>query len=256
MYKIAVPWPYHIIHLLNALRDSVQHATQAFRFAKDDSDSDDSPLEDDWSDDADSEDLGFDDESFGDDEGDDDDDSDDDSDDDDSDDNSDDTQKAVKTAIIQKQRYRDKLKKAEERLAQYEKKNEDGTATSSDEKERKAEEFLVGKIKDVLSQIEQEQKQNQEAKSEQFNDAVALILDENPSLDEKQLVDLTEELEVSPEQAAKILQREAKLKTRKKPNVPNEKRASTKVKKTQSTDEKKPTSLSDVARRIKSEHNL
>jgi len=245
---ISLPLPNLLFDFLTVIR-------QSFTFAEKDSDD---AIDDDDSDDA------FDDDSlnFGagddddDDDSDDDDEDDDDSDDDDGDDDDDDKSKkkltkAEKTAIIQKKRYRDRLTKAKEKIAALEGNKQEGTLTPEQQKEKAAEEFLAGRIKSVLEAMQNEDKSRSSAQQEQFNDQMEEVLDENEHLTEKDILKVTKELDVTPKQALKIIERERKLTKREKPKLPKEKRASTNVaKKEEAASGVKPT-LDSIARRIK-----
>lgn len=165
----------------------------------------------------------------------------------------DDEKKSDNSAIYQKKRYRDLYQQSQEKIAELEKKLEGGTQLSAEEqKEKAAEEFLSAKIRDVLGQIDAEKQSAERQKTEAFQSEMEEVLDENEALTEKQVLEVTEELGVSPKQAVKIIERERKLTKRAKPNLPKEKRAGTKAE-TKSDDkkEKAPSTLDAANRKIK-----
>jgi len=242
---ISLPLPNLLFDFLNVIRQSFTFAEKTDDDAFDDDDGDDAFDED-------ALDFGADD----DDDSDEDDDSEDD-DDDDSDDDDDDKKskkkltKTEKTAIIQKKRYRDRLTKAEEKLALIEKDKPEGNLSDEQKKEKAAEEFLANRIKSVLTAIQNEEKSTSAAAQEEFDEEMEEVLDENEHLTEKDILKITKELDVTPRKALKIIERERKLSKREKPKLPKEKRAGTTVaKKEDAVSDAKPT-LDSIARRIK-----
>lgn len=160
-------------------------------------------------------------------------------------------EKKDSSAIVQKQKFREKLRAAEARIRELEKGDKDGKLSDEDKKEKAANEFLAKKIKEVLTEIESE-KESREAEIEgAFQEELDEVLDENTDITEKQILDMCEELEVKPKQALKIIKREASLKGKKdKPKMPDGKRGKGDIKDSDSKD-KKPSTLDDVNRIIK-----
>jgi len=220
-----------------------------FTFMAGKADDDDKGFEGDdaWDDDSD---LGDDD-----DKGDDDDDSDDDDSDDDDDDDDDDKKKSDKkdkSAIVQKKRYRDQAKKLQKELNDLKSKDNSDGLSAEEKKEQAAKQYLATTIRDVLKEVEKEEQSKSAKEQEAFDEELEEVLDENDSISEKKLRSVAEEFEVNPKVALKIIERERKLTKREKPKIPKEKRASTSISKgDKGGDDKKPSSLDDVARRIK-----
>ena len=157
------------------------------------------------------------------------------------------------SAIIQKQKYRAKLKEATEELKKYKDKEKDeGGLSAEEKKEKQANEYLAKKIREVLKELDEEKTSSDSQAEEKFNDELEEILEDNSDVTEKQILDVCEELECSPKQALKVIRREAKLKGKKKPDVPNPKRGSAEVQDDDKKDEKgeKPT-FDSIARGLK-----
>jgi hypothetical protein len=171
-----------------------------------------------------------------------------------SDDKKKETESDDKSAIYQKKRYREQLRQARERIKELESepKGKGGDLSEDQKRERAAEEFLVTKIRDVLGALEAEKSREQNQRTEAFQGELDDVLDENPNITEKQILELTEELSLSPKQALKVIERERKMVKREKPNVPKERRASTEVRKSESKDSSsEPRTLDSISKRIK-----
>lgn len=157
------------------------------------------------------------------------------------------------SAVAQKKKYREKyqaaLKELEELKAQRGK--ETGTLTPEQQKEREANDFLEKKIRAVLENVSSSQRE-QELKAEKvFQEELNTVLEDNPKLDETKILDVCEELGISPKQAIKVIERESKLKTTKeKPKLPKPTRASTTVDDT-TKDGNKRLTLDEINRSIK-----
>ncbi len=165
-------------------------------------------------------------------------------------DKSDDAKKS--SAIIQKQKYRQKLKDTQAELKKYKDKEKDeGGLSTEEKKEKQANEYLAKKIREVLKELDQEKTSADSEAEERFDAELEEILEDNSDVDEKQILDVCEELECSPKQALKIIRREAKFKGKKKPDVPNPKRGSSEVHDDGKKDEKGKTTFDTVARSIK-----
>lgn len=244
-----------LIELLNVIKS-------IFVFNADD-DADDDDFSDDAFDD-DSLDFGSDDDDEDDEDDDDADDADDDDDDedDDEDDDKDDKKskkklsKSEKSAIVQKKRYRDRLAKANQKIADLEKGDKKGDLTEEQQKEKAAEEFLSKKILEVLKAQKEDESSRSEAEQEEFDEEMDEVLDENEHITEKQLLKVTKELDVSPKKAMKIIARERKLSKRSKPKLPKEQRASTKITKKSDGDAPEKKTLDSIAKGIKAKYKL
>ncbi len=155
------------------------------------------------------------------------------------------------SAVIQKQKYRDKLKVALDRIKELEtKKDTQGQLTDEQKKEQAANQFLADKIKEVLGDLKKQEVTSSQEEIEAFQEELDDVLEEHTDLTEKQVLDVCEELDVSPAQAVKIIEREAKLKGKEKPKLPQPRRGSPEIKKDDGK-EKKSKSLDDVNRDIK-----
>lgn len=185
--------------------------------------------------------------SFGDDE------DDDDSDDDKDDDKTKEDKKDSKSAIVQKQKYRKKLEKANKTIKELQEKKEvDGKLTDTDKKELEAEKYIAKIVKKQLDSAETARKTAKDADIEKFQDELDEILEDDDTLDEDTILELCKDLLVSPKQAAKILQREKKLGKGTKPKLPDSKRAKAEVEDdSKDKDKDKPTSFEDIGQRIK-----
>ncbi len=135
--------------------------------------------------------------------------------------------KSSDSAIIQKQKYRDKVRKLEKDLKEL---REKPLANDEDKKERDARAYLAKTIKDVLKEMNSEEEERKEAEQEAFDEELDEILESTTDFTEKEIRDLCEELGVSPKRALVVLNREAKLKGKEKPKVPQPKRGSASVK--------------------------
>ena len=155
------------------------------------------------------------------------------------------------SAVIQKQKYREQLREAQARIKELEGKKDDGKNLSEDEKKEKAaNEFLVGKIKEVMEAQKQLDKQSEDAAEEAFQDELDAVLESNTDFTETQILDVCEDLDISPEAALKVLQREEKLKGKPKPKMPKSNKGSGKVE-DDSPKDKKAKTLDDVNREAK-----
>jgi len=163
-----------------------------------------------------------------------------------------DEKKKDSSAIFQKQKYREKLKVALDRIKQLENKKDDsGTLSDEEKKEKAANDFLVSKIREVLKEVETSKETQDREAEEEFQDELDDVLDEHTDLTEKQVLDVCEELDVSPKQAVKIIEREAKLNSKEKPKLPQPKRGSPTVKADEDKKSDKPKTFDDINRSLK-----
>ena len=145
-----------------------------------------------------------------------------------------DEDKEDSSAIIQKKKYREKLKTALEEIndlkRKYETKEKEGSMTDKDREEKAAKEFLANTIKDVLKESKKEQEEAEAKAEEELQDQIDEVLEKHTDIKEKQLLDVCEEFEVKPKVALKIIQEREKYKAKEKPNMPQPKRGGTDVK--------------------------
>lgn len=155
------------------------------------------------------------------------------------------------SAIVQKQKYREQLRKAQERIKELESKKDDGRSLTEDEKKEKAaDEYLVKKIRGVLQGLNEEKEKSESAEEEAFQEELDEVLEDNTNFSEDQILDVCEELDISPRAAVKVLKREEKLKGKAKPKMPQSKRGAGDVKEDTKKDSK-PKTLDDVNREAK-----
>lgn len=105
-----------------------------------------------------------------------------------------------------------------------------------DEAERKAQEYIDKRIESLLAKREEKKKIVEKKMMTEFESELDEVLEDNPTLNEKDVLDLCEEAEIKPRQAAKILLRQPAKKD--KPKIPSPKGASPEVK--IKTEERKP----------------
>lgn len=157
------------------------------------------------------------------------------------------TRKPVdKSAIVQKQKYRAKLREAQAEL----KRLKETSDPKDGDKERAAKEYLRNTILDVLKGMKEAETEAAEAEAEAFEEELDEVLEETTDFSEKQLRAISKEYEVSPQKALKILQREAKLKGKEKPKVPTPRRGTPTVEKAKE-DKNAPKGLDGINRSLK-----
>lgn len=162
--------------------------------------------------------------------------------------------KSKDSAIIQKQKYREKLKlalKELDDLKSKDKKSDTPNLSEDQQKEQAAREYLATEIRKILKEEESEKTAKELQKTVDFQDELADVLEDYSDFTESQITDLCDELGVSPRQAAKIALRESKLgKGKPKPVLPQPKRGSPELKDTSKKGERPP-ALSEVSRTLK-----
>lgn len=164
-----------------------------------------------------------------------------------------DVKKKDSSAIFQKKKYREELKMAKKRIEELESATKKRDLTADEQKEKAAKEYLSEAILEVLENLEKEQESEDSSALEVFEEELEGVLDENTDISEKQLLDVCEELDVSPQTALKIIRRESKFKGKEKPKLPMSRRGSGDIEDSETTskDKKLPT-LDEINRRIKS----
>ena len=157
------------------------------------------------------------------------------------------------SAVIQKKKYREELKMAKKRIEELESANKKRDLTADEQKEKAAKEYLSEAIMEVLENLEKERESEDSSALEVFEEELEEVLDENTDISEKQLLDVCEELDVSPQTALKIIRRESKFKGKEKPKLPMSRRGNGDIDDNDTTgsDKKLPT-LDEINRRIKS----
>lgn len=169
-------------------------------------------------------------------------------------DKKDDDKKSKKksSAVIQKQKYRAKLKEAEAEIERLKGKKADGTITDDERKEQQANEFLAKKIKEVLDDLKKSDEKAEEELEQELEDEMEEVLEDNTDITEEQILEVCDDLEVRPRQAVKIIKREMKLKGKAKPKLPQPKRGSSEVDEDDGDKKKgKPLTFENAARSIK-----
>lgn len=143
-----------------------------------------------------------------------------------------DDKKPNRSEVAQKIRYRERLRKAEARIAELEghtghtppttsKKND-----SEDDKELAAQKYIREQARFELKEYLDKEKREEREALDAFEAKVDEILEDNPDISEKRLLDAIEKYSVSPDVAVKILKDVGTGKNTdvKKPSMPNPKR--------------------------------
>jgi hypothetical protein len=148
-------------------------------------------------------------------------------------DSDDDDEDDKKSHIRQKRKYREKLLKAQEKIRELESGRADKVAAkqpiNQDDKELAAQKYIRDQARAEYEAILAEEKAKEEEAVEKFEAALEDVLEENPDYTEKQVLDIVEDYEVSPEVAIKILKKTSETSAKKKPKMPSSKRASESV---------------------------
>jgi hypothetical protein len=139
--------------------------------------------------------------------------------------------KPDKSEIAQKIKYREKWKDAstkvsnlEAELAKLKQMDKDIGGKPADDAEARAQKYIRDQAKAVYEDLLNARKADEEKVTRQFEEKVEEILDENPDITEKELLDAIEDFEVEPKVALKILRKSSVKKE--KPKMPQAKRAS------------------------------
>lgn len=153
------------------------------------------------------------------------------------------------SAVYQKRRYREQLKTAERRINELEKKLDQRTEplTEDEQKEQQARDALRKLLREELQMLEGEKSRAEQEAEEQLSEELEEVLDEHPDFSEKEILDVCEELTVTPKKAVKILERERKGK-KTPPTLPQPRKASTTVDEGKG---EKPKTFEDAGRHIK-----
>lgn len=156
------------------------------------------------------------------------------------------------SAVYQKQKFREKLKEATDEIKRLKEKSEKSDLTADEKKEKQAQEYLAKAIRDEIKRIKDEESEKNSEAEEALQEELDAVLEEHTDLSEKQVLDVCEELEVSPRQAVKIIERERKFKGKEKPKIPQAKRGSPEVDEDKEKDKKgKIPTFDEINRAIK-----
>ena len=143
-----------------------------------------------------------------------------------------DKDKPDRSDIAQKIKYREKYQKASSKVSELEAElsklkgmDKDIGKKPADDAEARAQQYIREQAKEVFEQLQSARKSDEEKVTRQFEEKVEEILDDNPDISEKDLLDAIEEYEVEPKIALKILRKSSVKKE--KPKMPQSKRAST-----------------------------
>jgi hypothetical protein len=140
-----------------------------------------------------------------------------------------------KSDIIQKIKYREKYQGERSKVAKLEAELSELRSMvkkPSDDAEAKAQEYIRNQAKAVYEELLKEKELQEKKTTQDFEDKIETILEENPDIAEQELLDAIEEYDVEPNIALKILKKTSIKKE--KPKMPQARRASP------STDEDKP----------------
>lgn len=167
----------------------------------------------------------------------------------------DDDKKKDTSAIKQKQKYREKWKAAQDKVQAYEKEIADlkknDQPAEAEAKQKEAKEYLRNLMKEIQDEetaAEAKAKADAEAA---FESELEAVLEESDKLDEEDVRQVAKEYGVTPKVAARIVT-DRGPKQKAKPKTPNERRPVTKKAESPDSEQKRPRSLDEVNRIIKS----
>lgn len=148
----------------------------------------------------------------------------------------------------QRKHWRKKAQDSSKKVADLEaelSKLKDLVKKPTDEKERAAQDYIRTQAREVFDELQRTKDLESAKHKQETQDKIDAVLDENPDVAEEELLDVMEELDVEPDVALKILQRET-TKTEKKPRLPKSRRAAVDEPKAPADDSKK--SMWDILR--------
>lgn len=156
-----------------------------------------------------------------------------------------------RSEIAQKIKYRAKYKEASSKVAALEAelakhKDVDLNKKPSDDAEARAQAYIRNLAKEVVQDELKSLKSKEERITQEFEEKVEEVLEENPDITEKELLKVCEDYEVEPDKAAKILKRFTTKKE--KPKMPQVKRASTDSELPKEKSEDKGKSMWEIAK--------
>lgn len=174
--------------------------------------------------------------------------------DDDEKDEKDDKKSKKSSAIVQKQKYRQLYKKTDKELKDLRKQLEEKEAGGSDDakakQEREAKAFIRGLIAEELEARASKDSEFQQ----QLDEELADLLEDNEDLTEKQILEVVEDLGVTPKQAVAAIRRyqgDGGKGKKPKPNVPRGKRGGGGGESDKDDKAKKPLTLEEASKLAK-----
>jgi len=139
-----------------------------------------------------------------------------------------DKDKPIKSDIAQKIKYREKLKAESEKVRKLEADLADikgMVKKPTDDAEARAQDYIRSQAKAVFDELQSVKKTEEDKITQQFEENIVEILEDNPDISEKELLEIIEDYEVEPTVALKILKKSSTIK-KPKPKMPQAKRAS------------------------------
>ena len=163
--------------------------------------------------------------------------------------------KAKRSDVAQKIKYREKFQKASSEVQKLETELSElkgMVKKPADDAEARAQTYIRDQAKAVYEELLNARKADEEKVTRQFEEKVEAILEENPDISEEELLDAIEDYEVEPNVALKILKKTTTIKP--KPKMPQAKRASTEGESKDKPDDTKKTMwqiLQDETKKLK-----
>ena len=159
--------------------------------------------------------------------------------------------KSRRSEIAQKKHWREKAKLSSAKVKELEEELEtlrSAVKKPTDEKEKAAQDYIREQARSVFTELRLEREKAEAKDLSNFEEELESVLDENPDVAEDELLDIIEDLDVSPAVALKIFKRdtEGKSEKTKKPKLPVPKRGNPSGDKAKKDDANK--SLYDIAR--------
>lgn len=137
------------------------------------------------------------------------------------------------SAIAQKKHWREKAQILERELAEL-KAQKDEKKVPDDEAERKAQQYIDDRIEKILEKKATLKVREDEKAIAEFNEDLEEVLEENPDITEKEILDVTEQflkekVPVTPKQAVRFIKLSKEPK-KEKPKMPSPQRGSAEAK--------------------------
>lgn len=159
-----------------------------------------------------------------------------------------------KSAIHQKRKFRDLYKKTDAELKKVQAQLAERASDKGGEegkKERDARNYLKGLIGEILDERDTTRSSKEVAEQEALDEELEGLLEDNEDLTEKKILEVVEELGISPTAAVKQIRREEKLVKKDKPNLPRSKRGGGEAESGGKDKKKSPTTLEEASRMAK-----
>lgn len=138
--------------------------------------------------------------------------------------------KSRRSEIAQKKHWREKYQKTSTKVQELEEELEKlkgAVKKPEDDKERAAQEYIRKQAREVFEDLQKERQKAESNNLDQFETELDSVLEDNPDVTEEEILDIIEEMDVSPTVAMKIFKRESsKQEKTKKPKMPTPKRGS------------------------------